>query len=369
MERKGNLYNFNQILFFGFLLFGGLYLAQTFLIPVFIAALLSMLLLPVCKRLEKWGFKRVWAIISCILLLLMLLGGLAYLFINQVGSFSDDLPGLREKFNEHLANIKNSLAESTELSREQIREQISSSISRITESLGSYVQSALTVTAGFLINFFLILIYIGFFLAYREMLEKFILKLAKEEERDRAEEIIKDCTSMSISYLSGILMVMFILAVCNTAALTIIGIEHAVFFAVLAAILNLIPFVGTVSGSILPMFMALLTKDSIWYVVAVGAYFTVIQYIESYFLTPFIVGGKVRVNPLAEILALVLGGVLWGIAGMVLFIPLIGLVKVLFDHFKRLEPYAYVIGREDSQSDFANKIKNWFKDKFGNNPN
>jgi AI-2 transport protein TqsA len=350
MDSRGSLYKFNQVLLFGFLLFGGLYFAQRFLIPVFIAALISMLLLPICEKLEKWGWKRVFAIIACILIFISVLTAIGLLITNQIAGFSEDLPQLREKLQENLTSAKKFIAENTALSFEQLQEQLRGSADQGLENIGSYIQSALNVTTGILINFFLILIYIGFFLAYRERLERFILKLTPREEKEKSEEIIKKCTSMSIAYLSGILTVMTILAICNTIALSVLGIEHAVFFAVLAAILNLIPFVGSFMGSILPMIMALLTKDEIWYVVAIGAYFTVIQYIESYFLTPFIVGGKVKVNPLAEILALVLGGVIWGIPGLVLFIPLIGLVKVLFDHVEKLEPFGYVIGRSDPPS-------------------
>jgi AI-2 transport protein TqsA len=350
MNSRGNLYRFNQVLLFGFLLFGGLYMAQQYLIPIFIAALISMLLLPICDRLERWGWKRVFAIVTCILIFLAVLTAIGLLIANQIAGFSEDFPELRQKMQENIKNFKKFLAENTAFTIDQLQQQMQDGTNQMMDSVGSYIQSALTVTTGIFINFLLILIYIGFFLAYRERIEKFIIKLTPREEEEKSEQIIIKCTKMSIAYLSGILTVMTILAIFNSIALTLLGIEHAIFFAILAAILNLLPFVGSFLGSILPMVMALLTKDELWYVLAIGIYFTIIQYIESYFLTPFIVGGKVKVNPLAEILALVLGGVIWGIPGLVLFIPLIGLAKVLFDHVEKLEPFGYVIGREEETS-------------------
>ncbi len=322
-----------------------------------------MLLLPICSKLEKLGFNRIFAIISCILIFLTILIGIIYLFTYQIIGLSKNLPFFANRIQEVLLKLKDFIAENTRLSHNDISSYIESSIRQIVDSLGSYIQSVLTITTGVIVNFFLVLIYIAFFLAYRERIENFILKIAPENEKEKTDKIIKSCTSMSISYLSGILTVSFILSVSNAIALTIFRIEYALFFAVLAGILNIIPFVGTFLGSILPVALALLTKDSIWVAVFVVIYFTVIQYIESYFLTPFIVGGKVRVNPLTEILALVLGGVIWGVAGMVLFIPLTGLVKVLFDHIEKFEPFAYVIGREDvpKTSKTGKKIKYWFK--------
>jgi AI-2 transport protein TqsA len=366
MESRGSLYKINQVLLFGFLLFGGLYLGKKFLIPIFIAALLSMLLLPIANKLEKAGISRLFSIIICILLLLSFLTGLGILLGNQIAGFSEDLPQLRAKLSELILDFKKFIASNTAFSIEQLQKQMDDGTNQALESVGTYIQSTLIITTGILINFFLIIIYIGFFLGYRERIARFIIKLTPKEEEEKSKDIIDSATKMAVAYLGGIITVMFILAISNSIALSVLGIEHAIFFAILAAILNLIPFVGSFLGSILPMVMALLTKDELWYVLAIGIYFSVIQYIESYFLTPFIVGGKVKVNPLAEILALVLGGIVWGIPGLVLFIPLIGLVKVLFDHVDKLEPFGYVIGREDrtSKSSITSKLfRKLFKNK------
>ncbi|MBA3901573.1 MAG: AI-2E family transporter, partial [Bacteroidetes bacterium] len=366
-KRSESLERFNQQLLMGFLLFGGLYFAQGFLVPFFIASLIAMLLLPICNKLEKWGLNRVLAITICIMIFLGILTGLILLLINQIAGFNEDLPQLREKLQEHLVNLKTGIIEYTEISREQIQGIIQDGIEKGTSSLGQFLQGILTVTGGFFVDFLLILIYIGFFLAYREKIENFIVWVSPKEEKGKAEEVIKDSTRVAISYLAGILTVMTILAICNSIALSLLGIEHAIFFAILAAILNLIPFIGSFLGSLLPIFMALLTKDELWIPITIVIYFSFIQYIESYFLTPFIVGGKTKVNPLAEILALVIGGVIWGIAGLILFIPLMGLVKVLFDHVDKLKPYGYLIGRDEtpSTSKAIDAIISWVKKSFG----
>ncbi len=254
MENNFGLYKFNQILLMGFLLFGGLYLGQGFLIPVFIAALLAMLLLPVCKFLERNGWNRVLAIIASVLFFLALLAGVIYMFTSQIGGLMKDFPLFRDKIQEGFLDIKDFIVENTRFTHEELNIYMETNTDMIFETLGSYLQNALTITTDIMVNFFIVLIYISFFLAYRERIEKFILKLAPIEEKNKTNKIIKSCTNMSVSYLAGILTVSFILSVCNFIALSIFDIQHALLFAVFAGILNIIPFIGTFLGSIFTMY-------------------------------------------------------------------------------------------------------------------
>jgi predicted PurR-regulated permease PerM len=137
---------------------------------------------------------------------------------------------------------------------------------------------------------------------------------------------------------------MVIIAVLNTVGLLLLGIEYAFFFGALAAFLNIIPYLGIIIGSILPIMMALLTKDSIWYAVGVAGAFTAVQFLEGNFITPNIVGSKVSVNPLAAIVALIFGGMLWGPSGMILSIPFTAIVKVILDNIESLEPFGFLLG-------------------------
>jgi predicted PurR-regulated permease PerM len=100
------------------------------------------------------------------------------------------------------------------------------------------------------------------------------------------------------------------------------------------------------AGSILPALFALATKDSLWYPVGVLLYFIVIQSFESYLITPKIVGSKVSINPMFTILAIFTGNLIWGVAGMILFIPFTAIIKQVFEEVDYLHPYAYLIGKE-----------------------
>jgi predicted PurR-regulated permease PerM len=157
------------------------------------------------------------------------------------------------------------------------------------------------------------------------------------------------------SYILGMFIVILIVAVLNSLGLMLLGIQHAIFFGVLAAILIVIPYVGIIVGSLLPILFALVTKDSLWYPVGVLGLFWGVQVLEGNFITPNIVGNKVSINPFAAILALFFSGIVWGIPGMVLSIPLLAIFKVICDAVKPLQSIGFLLGvppKEDGGHDF-----------------
>jgi predicted PurR-regulated permease PerM len=153
------------------------------------------------------------------------------------------------------------------------------------------------------------------------------------------------------SYLSGLIIVIVILAIMNSVGLLILGVQPAIFLGILAALLNIIPYIGVLIGSLIPVAIALLTSDSIITPILVFAVFSFNQFVENNFLTPKIVGSKISVNPFATIVFILLGGMIWGVGGMILFIPLLGVLKVVFDHFEPLYPWAYLIGDSEEKQE------------------
>ena len=152
---------------------------------------------------------------------------------------------------------------------------------------------------------------------------------------------------MTRQYLTGVVTVMAILSVLNSIGLLILGIPHAIFFGVLASVLNIIPYIGVWIGSGLPMIMALITKNSLIYPVGVIVVFVVTQFLDNNFLTPRITGSQVKLNALATIGIIIIGNMVWGVSGMILFIPLLGIAKILFDNVDMLKPFAILIGEDD----------------------
>jgi predicted PurR-regulated permease PerM len=222
----------------------------------------------------------------------------------------------------------------------------------------------------------LIPIYIFFFLFYREKYKKFIFRITPDDKMKRVNRVIENIQELVQSYLSGVLIVVAVLSVLNSVALLIIGVPYAIVLGILAAVLNIVPYVGVLAGSLIAASIAFITMDSIWYTVAVLASMTFIQFLDNNFITPNITGSKVSINPLAAIIALITGGILWGVPGMILFIPFAGILKAILDSIEELSPYGYLIGTEDTSkhsvsfSGPCQKIKGWFvKDQVQFNDN
>ncbi|EMR00782.1 AI-2E family transporter [Cesiribacter andamanensis] len=211
------------------------------------------------------------------------------------------------------------------------------------------------------------LVYIFLLLLYRARFKNFIIQYTPEERRDKAHEIIVRSAHVAKDYLGGRLLLMIILAVFYCVGLSVIGIEQAIFFGVLAAILGIIPFVGNILGAILPISMALI-NDGTSTALAVVGLFTVVQLIENYLLEPMVVGKKVDLNAFFAIAIVILGEMLWGISGAILAMPVLGIAKIIFDNIKQLEPLGYLIGEDKNESDsgLSKKLVDKIKGIFSN---
>jgi predicted PurR-regulated permease PerM len=207
-------------------------------------------------------------------------------------------------------------------------------------------------TLGMISDIILLPVFIFFLLIYRDHLAIFITKVFSKQDNTFLLDKLTSIRKIVHAYIMGAGKVMLILAVVNTAILFALGIKHAIFFGVLAGMLNIVPYLGPSLGVILPFTFALMTKDSLFYPIGVLVAFTFIQLLEGAFLTPKITGSNVNLNALITFIGLLVGGTIWGITGMILIIPSIAILKKLFELSPDTQPYAYLFGEEDS---------NWFK--------
>jgi predicted PurR-regulated permease PerM len=354
--QKAFIYKATLSLLFLFLLFAGLYYARAFLIPVFLAAFLSMLMLPVAKQFEEWKIHRGVSVIISIFLLVLVLSGLIFLLTNQMLNFVNDLPELKDQILSKLDRVQKFIEEKFGVSSQDQIVYVKAHTSELLETLALNLQAILAATTGTVLAVGIIVIYMFFFMYYRHKFKKFIFDVTPDDNGIDRDKIIAQISEVIQQYIAGLGIVIFILAILNSVGLLIIGIDQAIFFGILAALLNLIPYIGSALGSIFPVIMALLTKDSLWYAVAVLGVMLFNQFLENNLLTPHIVGSKVKVNPLAAIMAILIGGMIWGIAGMILFIPLVGILKVIFDNIPSLQPYADLIG-DNGPGNAKGKVK------------
>jgi predicted PurR-regulated permease PerM len=195
------------------------------------------------------------------------------------------------------------------------------------------------------------MIYLFFLLYYRTKLKSSILNFFSDENQSSAKDVLADTIKLALDFLIGRMILIAFLVVIYGIGLSISGIDNAILISILAAILSLIPYVGNLIGVILAMSMAAFSGGGLTMYIGVGVTFFFAQFIESYILQPYVVGGKVNINPIVTIIVVVLGGTIWGVAGMILSIPLIGIFKIICDAVPVLHPIGYFLGEEDLGSD------------------
>ena len=315
------------------------------LMPLAFAAFLAMLLSPVVNKLESWKLGRAFSIIITILMVLVIFAGLISLISAQFVQFAERVPEVTNRLqvvaNESIEFLEEKVGISQEQQTDYLRRGIGDLLARIRGFIGGLIgatSSAVTLMT-------LLPIFVFFLLYYRRMYQNFFHAIfSKSDERSNVDDVLDNVQDVSQNYLVGLLTVMGILAILNITGLMIIGLDHAVFFGVFAALMAVIPYLGIIIGALPPLLFALLLGDSIFTPVFVLIVFGIVQFLEGNFISPRIVGSKVAINPFMAMLALIVGGEIWGISGMILFVPLIGILRVIFEEIPELKPYGYLLG-------------------------
>ncbi len=319
------------------------------LIPLLFSVLVSILLFPVCERLERWKFPRILAIILSILLFIVIIAVLIWLVTIQVGSFANEIPRLSAKAEVLLEETTAMVERYFSVSRtEQVSRAKGYLINALADSRATLLNT-LVATTGTLATATLVPLYVFFFLLYRDFFRRFVHKAFRKVPQYKLNTVLGKIYDVVQSYLAGLVLVIFIVGILNTIGLLLLGIDYAVFFGFLAAFLILIPYVGILIGSLFPALMSIVTEDSAWYAVGVVGVMSFVQFLEGNFITPNIVGSKVSINPLAAIVMLLLGGQLWGLPGLILALPLTAILKVILDANSSTEPFGFLLGEPDNE--------------------
>jgi predicted PurR-regulated permease PerM len=346
-----------QLLLLLFLVFGGLYYARSFLIPIAFAGILAMLLLPLSIRLEKKGVKRGLAALACLLVFLLSVSGIITLLVWQISDLAKDFSQLEQKIMSAIEQLELFIDSKLGIPKAE-QEKI---ITEQQKSGKGAASNAIFSFMGTLVDIILVLVYTFLFIYFRSHLKSFLMKLTPLEEHDKTAKIIKDSSEVAHKYLTGMFMMIVLLWILYGIGFSLAGIPNALFFAVLCGILEIVPFVGNLTGSGITFLMAISQGGG---TMAIGVVITyaLVQFIQTYIIEPLVVGGEVNINPLFTILVLILGEELWGISGMILAIPLLGITKIVFDNIESLKPYGMLIGGEKKkkkQPGYAAKFKGW----------
>ncbi|KAB7731612.1 AI-2E family transporter [Rudanella paleaurantiibacter] len=324
----------------------GLSVLQETLVPLVFAVMFSAILFPLCRRLEQWGVPRVGAILICITLALAILYGLFYLISIQIGNFTQEGPRLLKRANQILDQLQR-YADTHNIDRRRVVAEVRKYLNSSLENAGTVLTSTLLATTNTLSTIALLPLFIFFFLLYRDFFKSFFYKIFGHTRKTKVDVVFSQIYTVVKDYLVGLVLVIIIVGILNTVGLLILGVDYAVFFGFFGAFMILIPYVGIAIGSVLPALFTLGTHPNPLVALGVVGVFLFVQVLEGNFITPYIVGSKVSINPLAAIIVLILWGQLWGLPGLILALPLTAILKVLFDAVDDLKPYGFLLGEAE----------------------
>jgi predicted PurR-regulated permease PerM len=345
-----------EILLYVVLISFVLYFGKTLFIPLSFSLLVSFILYPICEWLEKKGINKIVSIFLAISTIFILLGAITLLLFMQVEGFLLEWHTFRVKFAESLVQLYAYFEERYGIKTNGLSELPKNLVSGSgTQIFGFLINTAYSISMSI---FFLIIVpvFSTLILYYRHVLANVLYRLFPSDKKETIHEILVETIHSYYNFVKGMLLVYLIVGILNSIGLAIIGIPHPVAFGFIASILTFVPYVGIIISSLLPIAISWITYDSLWYPLGVIIVFTFVQILEGNIIFPLAVGNRLKINPLIIIIVIIAGGILWGAAGMILFIPFISIIKLIADRTDSLKTLSLLLG-----SDSTPKIKrNWF---------
>lgn len=322
-----------------------MHFGKNIFIPLFFSLLISFALLPVCRQLEKWRLPKGVAAILSLLLFMIIIGSLIYILSHQAASFTHNLPLVQERFMELLQSIRTWVYDTYHIDYQQQMDYMRRSAANLQSTAFRSIGTTFVGVAEVVILTIFFLIFTFFMLYHRRLFMRFILAVFPKSESPKVMDIMTNARIMINSYIIGLLTEMALLIVLLVSTLTILQIKYALLISVMAALLNVIPYLGIYTAMAISMLITF-AHGTPAQSVTVGIVFIVAHFVDANILLPRIVGGHVKLNPLITIIAVLTGNLVWGVPGMFLFIPLTAIIRIISERVEALKPWAILMGED-----------------------
>ena len=321
-------------------------LGKDILAPLIFALLFAVLLLPLCGFLERrLKFPRSVASLTSVLLLVLSLAGLLYLVGSQVSSLAEDWPKFKQQVLTSVDSLQHWISVKFHIRIKQQMTYVNTATSKLLETGSSVIGDVLVSFSSLLVFLVFILIDTFFLLYYRRLIIKFLVAVFREENSVLVYDIIAEIQSRIRQYILGLLLEMVIVATASGLALWILGVEYALLLGLLIGLFNLIPYIGIACALVLSTVVTFASAGTAKLLLVICTILG-IHLVDSNVLLPVIVGSKVRINALITILAVIVGENVWGITGTFLAIPVVAILKIVFDRIEPLKPWGMLLGDE-----------------------
>jgi predicted PurR-regulated permease PerM len=317
---------------------------QSILVPLAFSILLSFLLLPIVDFFDRRRVPQVLSIILALLASVLVIAIIIYFLSTQIANFVDDVPSIRKHLEEHFISFQGWVKEHLHISMAEQNEYLTSTAEKIKASSTGYLSNTFFSITEALMFFILLPIYTFLLLYYKDLIKRFLYGVFRKESSEKVANVVNASKHMVKNYMVGLLIEMGIVAAANSIGLMLLGIQYAIFFGVLAAVLNIIPYIGIFSATLFTVLITLTTSNSTGDIIGVICVMYGIHMIDVNILMPKIVGSKVRINALISLLGVVLGGALTGLSGLFLSVPAVAFIKIMCDQIDDLRPWGLLLG-------------------------
>ncbi len=318
-----------------------LYVGKTLFVPLFFGLLIAMIMYPICIWLQGHGIQKAMAITVCLLIVAIIFSGLLAIMVWQVKLFSKDAPAIFTKLELLLRQLQVWANDTFRLNHTQEMDWGK----KISGTVAGVLSAAVQNTVSTLFMLFITPIYTALFLYHRKRMVQFLQSITPLQYQQQLHNILQQVIHTYFNYIKGMLMVYLMVGILNSIGLYLLGVQHAILFGMLCAIMTIIPYVGTFVSASLPVSLVWMQTGNFWYPLGVIGMFSFVQYLEANVIYPKAVGTQLHVSTMAMLAAMISGGVVWGIAGMVLFIPLVAILKIVSDNIPEWKPLHILLNR------------------------
>ena len=325
-------------------------LAKQILSPLIFSCLFSILLLPLAAFFEvKLRLPRSAASMISVLLLLSFIGALLYVIGSHIADLVKDWPQFQAQISRTLWELRGWIQENFHITRGRQLRVVNSATSKVMASDTAVVGATVLSLSSVLLFLVFTFIYTFFFLLYRRLIMKFLESVFLDENKSLVHEIIEQVQYMIRKYIVGLLIEMGIIATGVSITFSFMGVSYAILLGLITGLFNIIPYVGIFTALAISAIVTLGTSPESTKVIWVMVTLVVTHLVDSNVLLPLVVGSKVRINALVTVLGVVIGEMIWGIPGMFLSIPVIAVLKIIFDRVDSLKPWGIILGDEEQK--------------------
>jgi putative permease len=316
--------------------------------PLIFSCLFSILLLPLANFMEnRFRFRRGLASILAVLLLLTIVGTVIYLVGMQMSGLADDWPQFKIQLDSSLASLQHWISVKFHINASKQLTYVKSATGNVLATGTSVVGVTIISLSSFLFFLVFTFIYTLFLLTYRRLIMQFLISVFLEENSLIVHDIIEQVQQILRKYIIGLFIEMCIVSVVVCLALWALGIKYALLLGLITGLFNIVPYIGIFTAMLISVLITFATAAAAGKILLVLVTLVITHLTDSNILLPVIVGSKVKINPLITVLGVVLGEMLWGVSGMFLSIPVIAVLKIIFDRIESLKPWGILLGEVD----------------------